>query len=293
MLVLAALLFYGGVSAVAWSQIQRVNAESLGQPLADQPGTTFLIVGSDKLPEDEGRGRTDTIMLLHYGAGPTVLTSVPRDSQVPIPGYGTTKINAAYAHGGAPLLVEVIEQNTGIKVDGYAEIGFQGLVDVVDAMDGIEVCPETDLKDRDSHLDIKAGCQDVDGTTALAYSRNRKSFDTGDIQRGQNQREVIGAIGSKVRSWRTLEPRRYANLALSSSDAIVLGDQVSMIEFSRFAWALSGAMSRSGVNCTVPILDFKVTWDADRASEFFALLATGRADRLGDLCTPDGRPAGS
>lgn len=291
MLLLAALLFYGGVSAVAWSKLTRVNAASLGDSLADQPGTTFLMVGTDKRNPNEERGRTDTILLLHFGAGPTVLTSIPRDSIVPIPGHGTTKINAAYAHGGPALLVEVVEQNTGIKVDGYVEIGFEGLVDVVDAIDGVEVCPETDLQDRDSHLDISAGCQNVDGTTALAYSRNRKSFDTGDIQRGQNQREVIGAIGSKIRSPRTLEPRRYANLALSSSDAIVLGDEVSVVDFGRFAWTLSGAMAGNGLNCTVPIADFQVNWDADRASEFFAMLATGRADRLGDLCTPDGRPA--
>src|SRR5690606_8689079 len=127
------------------------------------------------------------IMLLHVGSGPSVLVSIPRDSLVPIPGHGTTKINAAYAYGGPNLLVETLEQTTGVRIDDYVEIGFGGLVKVVDSVGGIELCPKEDLKDKDSGLDIKKGCQTVDGKTALAYSRNRHSYATQDIQRVQSQ----------------------------------------------------------------------------------------------------------
>ena len=283
--------FLLAVSAVAWSKIERVDARSRADRPGDQPGTTFVLVGTDKRPEDTSRGRTDTILLLHHGAGPTVLTSIPRDSLVDIPGHGRTKINAAYSYGGAPLLVETIERSTGIRIDGYVELGFTGLVEVVDGLGGIEICPDRRLVDRDSKLDIEAGCQQVDGDTALAYSRNRKALATGDIGRGAAQREVIGAIGAEVRSPMTfLDPRRYAQVALSSADAIVLGDDVNPIDFLRFGWALSGAMSGSGLNCTVPIRDYAVNWDGERAAAFFDKIATGQAASLGDLCTSTGRP---
>ncbi len=97
----------------AWTKVDKVDFEPNGDRPDDQPGTTYLMVGSDSragLPAEErkelGTGnaagqRTDTIMLLHTGDGPNLLMSIPRDSLVEVPGYGTTKINAAYAFGGA------------------------------------------------------------------------------------------------------------------------------------------------------------------------------------------------
>ena len=288
LLLIAALTFYVSVGLVGWSKIKRVDAASIGATLPEQPGTTFLLVGTDKRPHDKSRGRTDSILLLHYGSSTPVLTSLPRDSRVKIPGHGTTKINAAYAFGGAPLLVTTIEQNTGIKIDGYVEIGFQGLVDVVDALDGIEICPAKDLKDKDSHLDITAGCQMVDGKTALAYSRNRHTYATGDVARGAAQREVIGAIGTRARSRATLAPRRYIDIVNSSTAAVLVSENVTLSQFARFGWKLSGVMSGNGLNCTVPIADLAVTWDPKRAPEFFGYIARDATDQLGTLCTANG-----
>ena len=142
------------VPVMAWREVDKVDWEPDGARPDDQPGTTYLLVGSDSragLSKEErkelntgnaGGGRTDTIMLLHTGSGPNLLLSIPRDSIVDIPGHGTTKINAAYAFGGAPLLVETIEQNTGIRIDDYVEIGMGGVAGLVDAVGGIEVCPK-------------------------------------------------------------------------------------------------------------------------------------------------------
>ena len=159
--------------------------EPSGDRPAAQSGTTYLLVGSDSregltrkqelrygVGKGEGR-RTDTIMLLHTGSGPNLLMSIPRDSIVDIPGHGTTKINAAFAYGGPKLLDKTIEQNTGIRVDDYVEIGFSGFVDVVDAVGGIQICPKQPMKDRRANLDIKKGCQEVDGKVALGYARSR------------------------------------------------------------------------------------------------------------------------
>ena len=298
------VLFLVAVPLYAWSRIDKVDADPGGDRPGEQPGTTYLLVGSDSREDlseeqraelttgDAAGGRTDTILLLHTGSGPTLLMSIPRDSLVDIPGNGRTKVNAAYAFGGPKLLVQTIEQNTGIRVDDYVEVGFGGLVDVVDALGGIQICPEEDLKDKDSGLDVKAGCQDADGPTSLAFARNRKSFGTGDIQRVQNQREVIGSIGSAAKSPLTvLNPVRYLRVGSSAAESLTIGEDVGPISLGRFALALSGAMGGDGLNCTVPVQDFEVNWDAERAPAMFDLIKADRTADIGDLCTEDGLPA--
>lgn len=289
LILIAWLALLVAMPFIAWAQITKVDATPVGNRPAEQGGRTYVLVGSDALPGTTGWGLADSIMLLTTGSGPTVLTSVPRDSLVDVPGLGRTKINAAYSSGGPPLLVQTLEQNTGVRIEGFVQIGFTGLVDVVDAIGGIEICPATALQDRDSQLDIEAGCQDVDGETALAYSRNRKAHATGDIARGQAQREVIGAIGSSARSpWTVINPWRYVRTATSVSDALSVDDEMSLFSFVRFGWSLSGAMSGSGLNCTVPIQDMQVSWDRENALAYFGHLRAGTTDQLGALCTADG-----
>ncbi|MCL3838703.1 LCP family protein [Aeromicrobium duanguangcaii] len=277
------------VPIVAWSKITKVDATPDSERPQDK-ATTWLIVGTDKRPKDRSRGRTDTILLLTYGGGgPSVLTSIPRDSLVNIPGHGRTKVNAAYAYGGPPLLVETMEGATGLRIDGYTEIGFVGLRDVVDALGGIEICPDQDIKDKDARLNIKKGCQEVDGKTALGYSRSRKAFGTGDIARGQHQREVIGAIGKAALSPSTvLNPFTYSRVATTAAESLAVGDDVSMFSFGRFAWKLARAVGGDGRSCTVPIANLAVEWDRERALKYFGHLKNGTTDELGTLCTEDG-----
>jgi LCP family protein required for cell wall assembly len=304
LVLLAWVVFLVAVPVWAWNQVARVDAEP-DDRLAEQPGTTYLVVGSDSrkgLTREERNQlntggdvgeRTDTIMLLHVGGGPSLLMSIPRDSIVDIPGRGETKINAAYAYGGPELLVRTIEENTGIRVDDYVEIGLGGLVNLVDAVGGVEICPKERLRDRDSGLNVQAGCQDADGVTALAYSRNRHSYSTGDIQRVQSQREVIGSIGSKLKSPSTvLNPLRYLEVAKGGSGALRIGENVGPVSLARFAWSLSSVMGGGGLNCTVPLADFSVRWDSKRSKEMFELIAADRTEDIGNLCTKDGLPAG-
>ncbi|MET1037123.1 MAG: LCP family protein [Aeromicrobium sp.] len=304
-MLLAWIVFLVAVPVWAWGKIGKVDAEPNGARPAEQPGTTYLLVGSDSrrgLTKEEqkelatggdsgGRGRTDTIMLLHTGSGPTLLMSLPRDSLVDIKGYGRTKINAAYAYGGPKLLVKTIEDNTGIRVDDYVEVGFGGLVKVVDSLGGVEICPKEDIKDKDSGLDVKKGCQTADGGTALAYSRNRHTYATQDIGRVQAQREVLGSIASEAKSpWTVLNPLRYQKVAAGASGSLTIGENVGPISLGRFALSLSSAMSGKGLNCTVPLRDFAVTWDPERSPEMFDLIAKDQTDKIGDLCTKDGLP---
>ena len=302
-LALVWIVFLVAVPIWAWGKVDKVDAEPGGTRPSDQPGTTYLLVGSDsrrglspqqrkELTTGNAAGaRTDTILLLHTGAGPKLLLSIPRDSQVEIPGYGHTKINAAYAYGGPKLLVKTIENNTGIKIDDYVEIGFGGLVNVVDSVGGVTICPKTALKDKDSGLNVKKGCQNADGKTALAYSRARHVYATQDIQRVQSQREVLGSIASKVKSpWTVLNPFRYQSVASGAASSLQIGQNVGPFALVKFALALSSAMGGSGLNCTVPLRDFAVNWDPVRAPKMFRYIKDDRTADIGSLCTKDGLP---
>ena len=233
-LLLLMILWLVGVPAYAWTQIARVDAAPSGQRPADQPGKTFLLVGSDSragLSKAEqkrlgtgstGGQRTDTIMIVYVPpGGKPALISVPRDSYVDIPKSGKNKINAAYAFGGPQLLVQTVEQNTGLRMDGYMEIGFGGFVGIIDSLGGIRMCLPNAIKDRDSHIDLRKGCQTLTGTEALGYVRMRKADPRGDLGRVERQREMLAAVAKKAASPSTvLNPVRYWKFNMAMADAI-------------------------------------------------------------------------
>ncbi|MBA3781005.1 LCP family protein [Nocardioides sp. InS609-2] len=299
------LIFLIAVPFWAWSKVTKVDAMPGGDRPADQPGTTYLLVGSDSRADltaaerkELGTGgdvgqRTDTIMLLHTGSGPNLLMSIPRDSIVDIPGHGTTKINAAYAFGGPKLLISTIEQNTGIRVDDYVEIGFGGFVGMVDALGGVEICPNNAMRDPLANLDIKKGCQEADGKTALGYARSRHtSQKLGDVKRAQHQREVVSAIGSEaVSPWTVINPVRYYRLAMAASRSFDVSDGTSAFSLGRFGFAMTRVDGKNGLTCGVPISDLAVNWDEDRSQEMFKHIIEDDTDGIAkQLCTPSGLP---
>ncbi|HYO38274.1 MAG TPA: LCP family protein [Nocardioidaceae bacterium] len=305
-LLLLWLVFLVAVPILAWQRLATVDATPDAERPDEQAGTTYLLVGSDsrqgltraqkrRLGTGSSAGRrTDTIMLLHTGAGPNLLLSVPRDSIVDIPGRGSAKINSAYASGGPELLVETVEANTGIRVDDYVEIGFAGFVDVVDAVGGIEICPTQRMKDRRAALDIEKGCQDADGRTALGYARSRHTSGLGDIARARHQREVVSAVGAEaVSPWTVLNPVRYARLALAGADAVTVGEDTGLVSSLRFAFAMTRVDGSNGLTCSVPISDLEVNWDPERSRRLFRLIAEDRTeDVTRRLCRASGLSGG-
>jgi LCP family protein required for cell wall assembly len=287
----------------AWNNVSQVNPFPSGKRPADTPGTNYLIVGSDSRQglsaaqrkqlhtgDDSGQ-RTDTIMLLHDGAGPSLLMSIPRDSLVPIPGHGTTKINAAFAYGGPKLLIQTVENLTGIRIDHYVEIGFGGFVNVVDSVGGITICPSHAMNDKLANLHVKKGCQHASGRVALAYARSRHADPKlGDIARGGQQRQVVNAVGHKALSpWTFLNPFRYWSLNMSAADSIKVDKGFSVFDIPRFAWG----MTHASLNCVVPISNLSVQLDPTRSAEMFKLIrnddtAAIRKDK--GLCTQSGLP---
>jgi LCP family protein required for cell wall assembly len=304
LLLVAWLVFLVAVPIWAWTKVSTVDAFPRGDRPADQPGTTYLIVGSDSRaglsPAERKRlgtggaagQRTDTIMLLHTGAGPNLLMSIPRDSLVDIPDYGRTKINAAFAYGGPKLLIRTVENNTGIRIDHYVEIGFGGFVNVVDAVGGIEICPTTAMKDPLANLDVKKGCQEADGATALGYARSRHTSALGDIDRARHQREVVSAVGHKaVSPWTVLNPVRYVRLSTAAAESLRVSKGTGPFDMARFAWAMTRVSGDKGLTCSVPIANLAVEWDPERSQEMFTHIIEDDTEGITKaLCRPDGLP---
>ena len=306
LLLVAWIAYLVAVPVWAVSKIDKVDITPAGQRPGEQPGTTYLLVGSDSRkglsPAENKRlgtggvgdvgQRTDTIMLLHTGNGPSMLLSIPRDSLVPIPGHGTGKINAAFAYGGPRLLVRTIEQSTGVRIDDYVEIGFGGFVNAVDAVGGITICPTQRMVDPRANLSIRRGCQEVDGVTALGYSRSRHVSRFGDLDRARHQREVVSAIGAEVKSpWTFINPFRYWNVNHAATSSIVVSQGTGPVTLAEFGLAMTRVNGTSGLTCGMPIADQVIHWDRTRALE---LLKYVKTDRTGDLprrlCTPTGLP---
>lgn len=293
------VVYLVAVPFVTWSTSDQVAFEPKGPRPAEQDGTTYLLVGSDSRAGLSAADRkrlttgnatselTDTIMLLHTGDGPSVLLSIPRDTITDSGAYGVSKINAAYARGGVPLLTKIIEDTTGIRIDTYVEIGLGGVADVVDAVGGIEVNAREALDDKFAGINIKKGRQTLNGTEALGYSRSRKFSQFGDLDRVRRQREVVAAIGDKVLSpWTFINPVRWWNLNKAVPRFFVFGEGTSKLDAGR--WALS--MSRAELTCTMPVSDTSANyWDLDRAGPIFEAFID---DRTGDItkkqCTGTG-----
>jgi LCP family protein required for cell wall assembly len=307
LLLLLWLVFLVAVPIIAVNKVSKVDAFPDGERPDDQDGTTYLVVGSDKaddLSEEQrerlrtgprSTTRTDTIMLLHQGAGPNLLMSLPRDLLVDIPDQGTGQINGTY-DGNPRLLIRTIEANTGIRVDHYIELGFGSIINTTDALGGIEICPKSDIDDPKARLQISEGCQEVDGETALGYSRTRAST-RADLDRVGRQREVVSALGDKVISpWTVINPFRYWGFNMAAAEAVRISEGTGPIDMGRFAWAMTRVTGDAGMTCTAPILPApsdpnRLVFDENRAPQMFQRIIEDDTDGIGrELCTPTGLP---
>src|SRR6185312_14064901 len=227
---------------------------------------------------DLGNGRTDTILLVHVpGLGsnvPTTMVSIPRDSYLPIPGFGEDKVNAAFALGGAPLLAQTVEQATGLRLDRYAEIGFDGFAAMVDAVGDVTMCPTEPMSDPLAGIDLPAGCQELDGRTALGYVRTRAT-PRADLDRMTNQRQFMSALLHRAASPAVLaNPLRWVPMAHAAAGALTVDQDAHSWDLARLAWSLHGDV----VTTTVPIGDLSsgsvVIWNEDAAKQLFDALAS-------------------
>ena len=257
-------------------------------------GTNWLITGSDSraglsraerdalhVGSDQGTLNSDSIMLLHLGGGRPVLISIPRDSYVEIPGHGWNKMNAALAYGGANLLIQTVENATGLKIDHYMGIGFGGLVAVVNQIGGVPVCLKTGIHDSYSGVNLSAGCHNLNGDQALAFVRDRHSFATEDLQRIQDQRAFLSALLKKATSPGVyLNPFTALPFGSTAASSMSVDTGTSLLDLAHAASGL-----RDPETGTVPIANSNyvtnagdsVLWNKTQATELFKALKNDSA----------------
>ena len=219
-------------------------------------------------------------MHIPAGGGKPILISIPRDSYVDIPGVGMNKINAAFSLGGPALLAKTIQNDTGLYINHYMDIGFGGFVNVVNAVGGVRMCVTHALHDQASGVNLHRGCQILSGGEALAYVRDRHSFASQDLQREQDQRLFLKALLTKLTSPGVMFNPFAALPAASGAVGNLTVDQgTSLYQLVQAAMAL-----RSPLTTTVPIANANyvtavgdsVLWDSSQARELFRDLQTGQ-----------------
>ncbi|WP_296395383.1 LCP family protein [Williamsia sp.] len=251
MLLLVIVVGIAGLTFYYDSKLNRVDAlSSYPGRVRDTPGTNWLLVGSDSRADlsaeqkrqlatgDSDGKRTDTIMLIHIpSSGKAMIISIPRDLYVTIPGQGPNKINAAF-NGGPKLLVQTIETFTKVHIDHYAEIGFGGFDKLVDAVGGVNICIDQRLRDPKAGLNLRPGCQDLNGQQALGLVRTR-AFPNADLERVVNQRKFLSALMSKASGASTvLNPFRLFPFVSGTVSAITVDNGDHIWNLALLAWAL-------------------------------------------------------
>lgn len=199
---------------------------SFEDPAAAPAGATFapgipateplflLAIGSDARPRQAvTRTRADSLHVIGVDprSGSVSILGIPRDTWTAIPGHGTGKINASLTFGGPEVVVETVERLTGIPIDAYALTGFEGFVDAIGGIHGIDIRIPYPISDRYAHARFRRGPTHLGGKEALAFARARHTFKDGDFERSLNQgrlliaaaatlsREVRGSTGPFVR----------------------------------------------------------------------------------------------
>lgn len=186
-----------GVELPADTPAAGQSARPTKQP--QETGTlNYLLLGTDSRdPANAADGRSDTIMLVHLNAArdKAYIISYPRDMYVAIPGYGQSKINAAYSLGGPPLTVRTMEDLTGARMDHVVLVDFDGFIDLTTDLGGVTVTNDHAFS---SHgYTYPAGQITIAGEEALWFVRERYALPEGDLDRAENQRKVIKAIVQK------------------------------------------------------------------------------------------------
>ena len=247
---------------------------------ADLDGTAqnILLVGDDHRPagataedlakisteDDGGAENTDTMIVLHVPADgrSATMVSFPRDSWVSVPGHGENKLNAAFALGkrdgggddaaGARLLIQTIEELSGLHIDHYVRVSLLGFYDVVEALGPVEVCLNQAVKDRWSGVDLPAGVSTLDARQALAFVRQRHGLPRGDLDRQVRQQYFLSVEARQLLSAGTLlNPVKLGRVLDAVSGSM---ETDADLDFVQLAGQLRGLRPDAITSATIPVL---------------------------------------
>lgn len=222
-----------------------------------EPAVNFLVLGSDSRisagdPDQWSYGaqRTDSIMLVHIPgdrSGAFVM-SIPRDSWVDVPGYGTAKINAAFSYGGPALLIETIENLTGVYIDHFAVADFESFQQLTDAVGGVDISVAYDTPA------LPAGEYHMNGEEALAYARERYNLPGGDFDRVQRQQNWMRAIARQALTRETLtNPLLLNDFLTTAAESVAVDEDFTIGEMRSLALSMTSVRDDDLVFLTVPI----------------------------------------
>ena len=230
-LLLSVVLFIVSAQQQSGSLPKSVQAALTSGPNMLTSSDTVLVIGTDQRPKGSkepgafaGGIRSDTIMLWRIGGGTSRRLSIPRDTIVPIPGYGSTKVNAAYSYGGPALAIKTIENLTGIKINHLVIVNLANFPKFINDIGGVDVktgriCSEISggVKNGGFSLFLEPGTHHLDGRDALTLARtreNRCNLASNDLTREGYQQKILNSIKSQL-----LSPGIFFRLPWASWDA--------------------------------------------------------------------------
>ncbi|GLX98518.1 LCP family protein [Herbidospora sp. NBRC 101105] len=302
----------------------RSIAEELGEnrPQNQTGALNVLLVGSDTREGDNAKygqraaredhtERTDTIMMLHVSPqrDQARLISFPRDSMVQIPSCKNTQtgqpmpprldmINSAFNNGGIVCTIQTIEALTRIRVDHYIKVDFTGFKNIVNALDGIEICLPQAVDDRASKLTLPAGRQVVRGEEALGYVRIRKIGNGSDLERIKRQQVFLSQVVKKATSSDLItDPTKLLGVVSAATKSVEMDDQLNtetLVEIAKSAQKLTAKGFKA---MTVPVEAYvadpnRVQWKQPAANNLFqAILTDSEVSTAAPTPPPSAAPA--
>jgi LCP family protein required for cell wall assembly len=255
-----------------FDSVERVPVAQVLSPASE--GTNILLVGTDSrsgidattenagaiIGEPVSGERTDTIMILRIEDEGTKVMSLPRDLWLPIDGGGSQRINTAFSKGPTAI-INTVQSELAIPITHYVQVDLAGFIDLVDAVDGVDITIPYPAFDRGSGLDLPiAGTVTLDSTQALAYVRSRFYTEirdgqqvvdgTSDLGRVQRQQDFMRALIAKVSTQRN--PFVLNDMASSMADAVAMDDATSLTQALQIANTLRSQTPETVVLPTVP-----------------------------------------
>lgn len=183
-------------------EISQKRTEPLNIKETHQP-ISILLLGVDQRPGDRGRSDTIVVLTINPEDKSMYMFNIPRDTRTRIVGKGfDDKINHAYAFGGVNMALETVENFLDIPIDYYAQVNLEGFVSIIDIIGGVSIDVKQDF-DYEGHS-FRMGTTQMDGETALKYSRMRYQDPKGDLGRNERQQQIIKALMKKAASVQTI-----------------------------------------------------------------------------------------